>query len=191
MNYIASIYSTIAKSKRLKNKTFPATVAELYQKLAELHEETPKLPVGAAVSHIFASLPLKTLAACTFYGEQAVANLEKLRQQAELLGREGLNHAQGSDSSASAARPRCQGRGRKRARGRESRRRQNHEYSQSQGTWSFPSWSWPDVKLEPMGGMPSARKRYSIGLRASRDYAWGGLGILPDFTSQRKQGLER
>jgi ATP-dependent helicase/nuclease subunit A len=76
--------------KRLKNKTFPTTVAELYQKLSMLHEETPKLPVGAAVSHIFASLPLKTLAACTFYGEQAVANLEKLGQQAELLGREGL-----------------------------------------------------------------------------------------------------
>jgi ATP-dependent helicase/nuclease subunit A len=76
--------------KRLKNKPFPTTVTELYQKLAKLHAETPKLPVGAAVSHIFASLPLKTLAACTFYGEQAVANLEKLRQQAELLGREGL-----------------------------------------------------------------------------------------------------
>ncbi len=76
--------------KRLKNKAFPTTVAALYQELAKLHAETPKLPVGAAVSHIFASLPLKALAACTFYGEQAVANLEKLRQQAELLGREGL-----------------------------------------------------------------------------------------------------
>jgi ATP-dependent helicase/nuclease subunit A len=76
--------------KRLKDKNFPPTLAELYQRLARLHEETPKLPVGAAVSHIFASLPLKTLAACTFHGEQAVANLEKLRQQAELLGKEGL-----------------------------------------------------------------------------------------------------
>src|SRR5215831_2362149 len=76
--------------KRLKSKAFPTTVAELYQKLVKLHAETPKLPVGAAVSHIFASLPLKALAAWTFYGEQAVANLEKLRQQAELLGREGL-----------------------------------------------------------------------------------------------------
>jgi ATP-dependent helicase/nuclease subunit A len=76
--------------KRLKGKGYPTTVAELYQKLARLHDETPKLPVGVAVSHIFASLPLKTLAACTFHGEQAVANLEKLRQQAELLGREGL-----------------------------------------------------------------------------------------------------
>jgi ATP-dependent helicase/nuclease subunit A len=76
--------------KRLEDTPFPATVAELYQKLAKLHEETPKLPVGAAVSHILASLPLKVLAACTFHGEQAVANLEKLRQQADLLGREGL-----------------------------------------------------------------------------------------------------
>ena len=39
--------------KRLKNKTFPTTVADLCQKLSTLHEETPKLPVGAAVSHIF------------------------------------------------------------------------------------------------------------------------------------------
>src|SRR5262249_57531994 len=76
--------------KRLKKKAFPTTVARPYQELAKLNVETPKLPVGAAVSHIFASLPLKALAACTFYGEQAVANLEKLRQQAELLGREGL-----------------------------------------------------------------------------------------------------
>jgi ATP-dependent helicase/nuclease subunit A len=76
--------------KRLKDNAFSTTVTELYQKLARLHEETPKLPVSAAVSHIFASLPLQALAACTFHGEQAVANLEKLRQQAELLGREGL-----------------------------------------------------------------------------------------------------
>jgi ATP-dependent helicase/nuclease subunit A len=76
--------------KRLKDKAFPTTVAELYQKLARLHNETSKLRVAAAVSHIFASLPLKALAACSFHGEQAVANLEKLRQQAELLGREGL-----------------------------------------------------------------------------------------------------
>ena len=76
--------------KRLQDTPFPRTLAELYQKLAKLHEQTAKLPVGAAVSHIFASLPLKVLAACTFHGEQAVANLEKLRQQTELLGRGGL-----------------------------------------------------------------------------------------------------
>ena len=71
-------------------KALPATLSELYQTLARLHEETPLLPIGEAVSHIFAALPIKLLAACAFHGEQAVANLEKLRQQAELLGREGL-----------------------------------------------------------------------------------------------------
>jgi ATP-dependent helicase/nuclease subunit A len=78
------------KVDRLKDSAFPTTLADLYHKLARLHEEIPKLPVGAAVSHIFASLPLKALAACAFRGEQAVANLEKLRQQAEALGKEGL-----------------------------------------------------------------------------------------------------
>ena len=77
-------------SKRLGEKNFPSTVAELYQTLARLHDESRILPVGSAVSHIFASLPIKLLAACYFHGEQAVANLEKLRQQAESLGREGL-----------------------------------------------------------------------------------------------------
>lgn len=76
--------------KRLKPKAFPSTLTELYQKLALLHEEIQKLPVGVAVAHIFETLPLKALAACGFRGEQAVANLEKLRQQADLLGREGL-----------------------------------------------------------------------------------------------------
>ena len=33
---------------------------------------------------------MELLAACHFHGEQAVANLAKLRQQAEQLGREGL-----------------------------------------------------------------------------------------------------
>jgi len=77
------------KAERLDtNKTF-ATLAGLYRMLLQLHEETRFLPVGEAISKIFASLPLKLLAACYFHGEQAVANLEKLRQQAILLGAEG------------------------------------------------------------------------------------------------------
>ena len=48
------------------------------------------MPIGAAVAHVFATLPVELLAACYFHGEQAVANLQKLAQQAELLGREGL-----------------------------------------------------------------------------------------------------
>jgi ATP-dependent helicase/nuclease subunit A len=75
--------------KKLGAKAFPTAVTELYQKLDQLHKETQKLPIGAAVSHIFDCLPLKALAASAFHGEQAVANLEKLRQQADLLGRGG------------------------------------------------------------------------------------------------------
>jgi ATP-dependent helicase/nuclease subunit A len=69
---------------------FPATLAELYDALARLHQETRALPIGAAVAHVFAQLPVELLAAASFHGEQAVANLQKLANQAELLGREGL-----------------------------------------------------------------------------------------------------
>ncbi len=76
--------------KRLNEQRFRAAVGELYQRLTQLHAQTRLLPVGDAISLIFETLPLKPLAACYFHGEQAVANLEKLRQQAELLGREGF-----------------------------------------------------------------------------------------------------
>ena len=69
-------------------KNFSSTFAELYGTLARLHADCRTLPVGDAVSHVFATLPLKLLAACYFHGEQAVANVDKLRRQAELLGRE-------------------------------------------------------------------------------------------------------
>ncbi len=78
------------KGGELKDKKFPAALAELYRTLARLHEATRLLPVGEAVSLIFTSLPVKLLAASYFHGEQAVANLDKLQQQAELLGRAGL-----------------------------------------------------------------------------------------------------
>ena len=77
-------------STKLDAKEFPVTLAQLYQALARLNEETRTLPIGAAVERIFSILPVELLAACHFHGEQAVANLAKLRQQAEQLGREGL-----------------------------------------------------------------------------------------------------
>lgn len=77
-------------SKKLAGKEFPPTLAELYDALARLSNETRTMPIGAAVAHVFATLPVELLAACYFHGEQAVANLQKLAQQAELLGREGL-----------------------------------------------------------------------------------------------------
>ena len=77
-------------AEKLGGKGFPSTLALLYDALARLHEETRTLPIGAAVAHVFATLPVELLAACYFHGEQAVANLQKLSEQAELLGRQGL-----------------------------------------------------------------------------------------------------
>jgi ATP-dependent helicase/nuclease subunit A len=67
-----------------------AKVTELYEILRRLNREIRSLPVGEAVARVFDSAPVRLLAAASFHGEQAVANLEKLRQQADLLGREGL-----------------------------------------------------------------------------------------------------
>ncbi|MDP6560257.1 MAG: 3'-5' exonuclease, partial [Candidatus Binatia bacterium] len=64
-------------------------VRELFGMLHKLHEEIRQLPVGEAVTRVFAALPMEVLAARSFHGEQAIANLEKIRRQAETLGREG------------------------------------------------------------------------------------------------------
>jgi ATP-dependent helicase/nuclease subunit A len=75
---------------QLEKHDFPPPLAELYQTLTRLNQETRRLPIGAAVAHVFETLPVEALAACHYHGEQAVANLAKLRQLAEELGREGL-----------------------------------------------------------------------------------------------------
>jgi ATP-dependent helicase/nuclease subunit A len=75
--------------EKLGERDFSPTLAQLYSALARLHDETQTMPIGAAVAHLFATLPVELLAACQFHGEQAVANLQKLLQQAESLGREG------------------------------------------------------------------------------------------------------
>ena len=64
-------------------------VRDLYTALSGLHERTQELPVGEAVNLLFSRIPIQILAARSFNGEQAVANLEKVRQLAERLGREG------------------------------------------------------------------------------------------------------
>jgi len=74
---------------KLEAKNFPH-LAQLYDALARLNVETRTLAIGAAVAHVFQVLPVELLAACHFHGEQAVANLAKLKQQAEQLGGEGL-----------------------------------------------------------------------------------------------------
>ena len=116
---------------KLDVEEFPATLAQLYQALTRLNVETKILPIGAAVDRVFSTLPVELLAACHFHGEQAVANLTKLRQQAEQLGRED-HYLQTSDSPARTARSRGQGRRRKRARRRKHGRRAHHEHPQGQ-----------------------------------------------------------
>ena len=76
-------------AEKLSGKNFPPSLAELYTALARLHEETRALPIGAAIAQVFSTLPVELLAACYFHGEQAVANLQKLKQEAERLGGEG------------------------------------------------------------------------------------------------------
>jgi ATP-dependent helicase/nuclease subunit A len=80
-----------AERVRQCRKKSGAAVIQLYSALHKLHQETKPLPVGEAVNHIFNSVPIRLLAAHSFHGEQAVANLEKLRHQADRMGREGLS----------------------------------------------------------------------------------------------------
>ena len=61
----------------------------LYEALDRLHRETRTLSVADAVNRIFETIPIRILAARSFSGEQAVANIEKMRQQALVMGRAG------------------------------------------------------------------------------------------------------
>jgi ATP-dependent helicase/nuclease subunit A len=79
-----------AKNSRGVKQPAP-NVKELYEILFRLHREIRTLPVGAALARVFDRLPVHLLAARSFHGEQALANLEKLRYQAEVMGREGLS----------------------------------------------------------------------------------------------------
>ena len=57
----------------------------LYTALSRLHEQAPRCPLPEAVSLVFQQLPVLELAAASLHGEQAVANLFKVRQMAEDL----------------------------------------------------------------------------------------------------------
>ena len=65
-------------------------VRHLYEALDRLHLETRTLSVADAVNRIFETIPIRILAARSFSGEQAIANIEKIRQQASVMGRAGL-----------------------------------------------------------------------------------------------------
>jgi ATP-dependent helicase/nuclease subunit A len=71
-----------------------AAVRLLYERLGELHREAGRRTLPEAVDLLFARLPVLELAAASLHGEQAVANLFKLRQMAvELADRPTLTLA--------------------------------------------------------------------------------------------------
>ena len=61
------------------------TVRRLYERLAELHQLAPVKPVPDAIDLLYDRLPILELAAASLHGEQAVANLRKIREMAEAL----------------------------------------------------------------------------------------------------------
>ncbi len=67
------------------NHSQAGTVRRLYALLAELHQLAPLQPVPDAVDLIFERLSILELAAASLHGEQAVANLRKIRELAEAL----------------------------------------------------------------------------------------------------------
>jgi ATP-dependent helicase/nuclease subunit A len=73
--------------ERLSNWNHPQAgmVRRLYERLAELHQLAPLRPVPDAIDLIFERLPILELAAASLHGEQAVANLRKVRDMAETL----------------------------------------------------------------------------------------------------------
>ena len=74
-------YRSVADSRWVD---LPGNVVDLYQRLHRLHREARFLEAGKAVEQVFKELPLSVLAAGGRSGQQAVANLEKVR----LLARE-------------------------------------------------------------------------------------------------------
>ncbi len=62
-----------------------AAVRRLYEHLAWLHRAIPVLPLAEAIELLFDRLPILDLAAASLHGEQAVANLMKVKQTAASL----------------------------------------------------------------------------------------------------------
>ena len=61
------------------------TIRRLYRRLALLHRTVTAVPLDEAVQRVFDQLPLLELAAASLHGEQAVANLLKVKQTATAL----------------------------------------------------------------------------------------------------------
>lgn len=75
------------REERLESWTHPraASVRRLYGHLVWLHRNIQALPLSDAVQLVFDRLPILELAAASLHGEQAVANLLKVKQTAIAL----------------------------------------------------------------------------------------------------------
>jgi ATP-dependent helicase/nuclease subunit A len=62
-----------------------AVIRRLYHQLAWLHRTVPAVPLADAIQLTFDQLPLLEIAAASLHGEQAVANLLKVKQTAAAL----------------------------------------------------------------------------------------------------------
>ncbi len=73
--------------ERLESFDHPraAAIRRLYEQLAWLHRAVPVVPLADAIQLIFDRLPLLEVAAASLHGEQAVANLLKVKQTAASL----------------------------------------------------------------------------------------------------------
>ncbi|MBI3607322.1 MAG: UvrD-helicase domain-containing protein [Nitrospirae bacterium] len=73
-----------------RSSDFPAFVpVTLYRELSALHREASTRPVGEVVAVVFERLPIEILAAGGTDGDQAVANIEKVRRLVDTLAAEG------------------------------------------------------------------------------------------------------
>jgi ATP-dependent helicase/nuclease subunit A len=61
------------------------TVRRLYRRLADVHRAAAAVPLDEVIRLVFDHLPVLELAAASLHGEQAVANLQKVRQTAAAL----------------------------------------------------------------------------------------------------------
>ena len=67
------------------NRPEAAAVRQLYGQLAWLHRQVAALPLAEALELIFNRLPILEIAAASLHGEQAVANLMKVKHSAAAL----------------------------------------------------------------------------------------------------------
>ncbi|MCS6896532.1 MAG: UvrD-helicase domain-containing protein, partial [Nitrospira sp.] len=74
-------YRRVERLERWSNPSASA-VRRLYARLRELHRSVARLPLAEAIDLILDRLPILEVAAASLHGEQAVANLMKVKQMA-------------------------------------------------------------------------------------------------------------